>query len=47
VKPGQQYHFTASVFQGKISCPYTTIWTHAADARTFLPHPEVPPPCLE
>jgi hypothetical protein len=47
VKPGQQYHFMASVFQGKISYPYTTIWTHAADARTFLPHPEVPPPCLE
>jgi hypothetical protein len=48
VKPGQQYHFmvTASSPEADFERAYSTIWTHAVDARTFLPHPEVPPPCV-
>jgi len=49
VKLGQQYHFMVWVVprerrDGTLS-PYATIWTHARDARTILPHPQVPPPC--
>jgi len=48
VRPGGQYHFLVAVFFGRpaFMSPYTTVWTHAPDARTFLPQPELPPPCL-
>ena len=48
VRPGQQYHFLVSVLPGerKTSSPFATIWTHARDARTILPYPQVPPPCV-
>jgi hypothetical protein len=45
VQPGQQYQFLAPVYSGKILSPYTSIWTHAADARTLLPNPTVPSAC--
>lgn len=47
VEPGERYHFMALVYHGKIQWPYTTIWTHAADARTILPEPQAPQPCLQ
>jgi hypothetical protein len=47
VEPGKRYHFLALVYHDKIESPYSTIWTHAADPRTYLPVPPVPPPCLE
>ncbi|MGI8916715.1 MAG: hypothetical protein ACR2JY_23565 [Chloroflexota bacterium] len=50
VDPGQHYHFLAmlSGIQGNAvtaSHQFSTIWTHAVDARTFLPTPRTPPPC--
>ncbi len=45
VQPGEQYHFAAYVYWGKVLSPYSSIWTHAADARTNLPNPRVPPGC--
>jgi hypothetical protein len=46
VHPDQQYHFLAFVAGEKILSPYSSIWTHAADARTIQPAPTVPPPCV-
>lgn len=48
VKPGGQYNFAVSALAAgaKLVSPYSTIWTHAADPRTVLPDPPVPPPCL-
>jgi hypothetical protein len=48
VRPDQQYHFlvTVSPRERKTLSPFETIWTHARDARTILPHPQVPPPCV-
>lgn len=48
VKPGGQSHFIAWVTTSRRSLlsPFTTIWTHAADARTYLPAPEPPPSCV-
>jgi hypothetical protein len=49
VDPANQYHFLsgATLVKGSPNVyPYTSIWTHAADPRTFLPRPQVPPPCL-
>jgi hypothetical protein len=40
VKPGAQYHFLA--WTGGASQVFPTIWTHAVDARTFLPTPQPP-----
>ena len=45
VQPSQQYHFAAYVYWGKILSPYSSIWTHATDARTILPNPRIPPGC--
>lgn len=45
VEPGRRYHFLALVYEGKVQWPYSTIWTHATDARTILPEPPLPPPC--
>ena len=42
VEPGQQYHFVVHASQSVDSPP----WTHAADPRTILPNPQVPPPCV-
>jgi len=42
VEPGHQYHYLVRV-EGVTT--YPTIWTHAADARTYLPHPTPPPAC--
>lgn len=49
VQPGMQYHFMVLIGGG--SRPpavrtYPTVWTHAADARTNVPNPQVPPPCV-
>lgn len=48
VNPTQKTHFLATtVLSGTIdSQPYASIWTHAADARTYLPYPIVPPSCV-
>jgi hypothetical protein len=49
VQPGQQYHFMAMLtgIQGGVvdGRQFPTIWTHAADARTYLPTPQPPPAC--
>jgi hypothetical protein len=51
VQPGQQYHFMA-ILAGLLGNAVTTgnqfstIWTHAADARTYLPSPQAPPACV-
>ncbi len=42
VQPGKHYHFLALVYEGKIQSPYSTIWSHAADPRTYLPSPQPP-----
>lgn len=42
VEPGKQYHYLVKV-HGVTT--YPTLWTHASDARTYLPHPEAPPAC--
>lgn len=49
VDPTQPSHFMAiltgllgGVTDGR---QFSTIWTHAADARTYLPNPTVPPTC--
>lgn len=44
VDPGQQYHFLVTVPR-EFGTVYPTIWTHATDARTFLPDPPMPPAC--
>lgn len=49
VDPGSQYHFLsgATPVTGSPNVyPYTSIWTHAADPRTYLPRPQTPPPCI-
>ena len=47
VEPGVPYHFLATVGpMGPGGTSYPTIWTHATDARTFLPQPAVPPACV-
>jgi hypothetical protein len=48
VKPGGQFHFLVYLipFRRAGFKFNTTVWTHAPDARTFLPQPELPPPCL-
>jgi len=48
VQPGRQYHFMVAVWRnGRAPDFSSSVWTHAPDARTFLPRPEVPPPCRE
>ncbi|HOG46900.1 MAG TPA: hypothetical protein PLJ35_20070 [Anaerolineae bacterium] len=51
VEPGQPYHFTVRLFGpeparrlegGSMLRFYSNIWTHAADARTYLPNPQPP-----
>ncbi len=52
VDPGQQpYHFTVKLYTtgpaerlegGSLFRFYSNIWTHAADARTYLPNPQPP-----
>lgn len=42
VEPGKQYHYLVRVHGAQT---YPTLWTHASDARTYLPHPEAPPAC--
>ena len=42
VSPGDQTHFLALTAGGAYSAP----WTHAVDARTILPEPTLPPPCI-
>ena len=44
VQPGHRYHFAVRTFVNAGGL-YTTVWTHAADARTHLPNPRVPLPC--
>jgi hypothetical protein len=47
VQPTQQYNFLADVSTDlKTASRYSTIWTHSPDARTYLPHPHPPPPCI-
>ena len=43
VKAGMQSHLVVMSQFGAMSVP----WTHAADARTLLPAPLLPPPCVE
>jgi hypothetical protein len=46
VQPGHQYHFLALMGSTRAAPRiHPTIWTHAADARTILPAPQVPPSC--
>jgi hypothetical protein len=48
VDPRQQTHFLVSVITAgaiQVASPHTTIWTHATDARTYLPQPIPPPAC--
>lgn len=42
VEPGKQYHYLVRVHGAET---FPTLWTHASDARTYLPHPEPPPAC--
>jgi len=42
VEPGKQYHYLVKVHGVET---YPTLWTHASDARTYLPHPAAPPAC--
>jgi hypothetical protein len=50
-QPGQQYLFMA-ILAGLLGNAVTagnqfpTIWTYAADARTYLPSPQAPPACV-
>jgi hypothetical protein len=48
VSPFAQYNFVAGVTPtGTVSLsPYSSIWTHAPDARTYLPSPQAPPSCV-
>ncbi len=48
VVPGRQYHFvpTATPTGSSTVSPFASIWTHAPDARTYLPYPQVPPACI-
>lgn len=44
VRPDQQCHFLVMIGAlGQPGASDPTIWTHAADARTILPRPQVPP----
>ncbi len=46
VVPGKSYHFMAEIGgQFAYHAEYSSIWTHAADARTILPNPQAPPAC--
>ena len=49
VDPTRQYHFLAMLkgLQGGVTDgrQFPTIWTHAADARTYLPNPRPPVGC--
>lgn len=46
VNPGGVYHFYAITGAlGQPGASYPSIWTHAADARTLLPSPHLPPTC--
>lgn len=42
VEPGKQYHYLVRVHGAET---FPTLWTHASDARTYLPHPQPAPPC--
>nr|HOR01119.1 hypothetical protein [Anaerolineae bacterium]HPL28298.1 hypothetical protein [Anaerolineae bacterium] len=51
VEPGQPYQFTVKLYttgpaqrleDGSLFRFYSNIWTHAADARTYLPNPQPP-----
>ncbi len=46
VEPGTPYHFMAEI-GGRFAyhSEYSSIWTHAADARTINPTPQAPPAC--
>jgi len=48
VNPAHATHFVVSLLPAgaRAASPYTTVWTHASDARTILPNPPVPPSCL-
>jgi hypothetical protein len=48
VVPGAQTHFVVALLPtgSRAVSPHSTIWTHAADPRTILPHPVAPPPAL-
>ncbi|MBI5032215.1 MAG: hypothetical protein HZB51_16920 [Chloroflexi bacterium] len=48
VVPWTQYHFIAGVTPtGSTNMsPYASVWTHAPDARTYLPNPVAPPACV-
>ena len=49
VKPGTIYHFMVLVGRGSRPpwvTTFPTVWTHATDARTILPEPQVPPACV-
>ncbi len=41
-RPGKAMQFMVVERQGRA---LSSVWTHAADARTYLPEPSVPPPC--
>lgn len=45
VTPGEQIHFVVALLpkDSDAFSPYSTIWTHAADPRTILPNPTLPP----
>ncbi|MGB0388447.1 MAG: hypothetical protein ACPGWR_26815 [Ardenticatenaceae bacterium] len=43
VQPGQQFHF---MIGNTGSGGSSSIWTHAEDARTIIPQPDAPAPCL-
>ncbi|HHX42670.1 MAG TPA: hypothetical protein GX714_01605 [Chloroflexi bacterium] len=48
VNPAHATHFVVSLLPvgERAASPYTTVWTHASDARTILPNPPVPPSCV-
>lgn len=48
VDPDNPYHFLSGATpKGSPNVyPYTSIWTHAADPRTMMPRPQVPPACI-
>ena len=47
VQPGVPYTFVADALEagGKFPSHHVSVWVHASDARTILPHPQAPPPC--
>ncbi len=49
VTPGTTYHFMVLVGRGSRPpwvTTFPTVWTHAADTRTIMPEPQVPPACI-